>query len=306
MKKYLIILFVFASLYSIGQITITGEVKDSENKEQLPGVAVIIKGSQTGTSTDLNGRYSIDADSGQYLVFSYLGYAKQEIRIGKESTVNIALKQNSQDLDEYVVVGYGVQKKSDVTGAVGKIGSQGFEESHSQDISKIIQGRTAGVTVTSNSGSPGSEPNILVRGISSINGTPPLWVVDGVPISGTINALDIESMEILKDASAAAIYGTKAAGGVILVTTKKGKKGKMQLNYENRFSISQFPRFLDLTNAKDWARLRTEAYENAGLPVPEDLNQTFGEGTDWQKEISQNAFSSSHFLSASGGTEKLN
>jgi len=306
MKKYLIILFVFASLYSIGQMTITGEVKDSENKEQLPGVAVIIKGSQTGTSTDLNGRYSIDADSGQYLVFSYLGYAKQEIRIGKESTVNIALKQNSQDLDEYVVVGYGVQKKSDVTGAVGKIGSQGFEESHSQDISKIIQGRTAGVTVTSNSGSPGSEPNILVRGISSINGTPPLWVVDGVPISGTINALDIESMEILKDASAAAIYGTKAAGGVILVTTKKGKKGKMQLNYENRFSISQFPRFLDLTNAKDWARLRTEAYENAGLPVPEDLNQTFGEGTDWQKEISQNAFSSSHFLSASGGTEKLN
>ena len=306
MKTYFTLLFLFTSYLLIGQNVVTGVVSDSETSEKLPGVTIVIKGTQTGTITDMDGKYSIEVKSDQVLLFSFIGYAPQEIEVNGRTSIDVNLNMDSQDLDEYIVVGYGIQKKSDVTGAVSSMGSKEFEETHSQSISQIIQGRAAGVTVTANSGSPGSNSNIVIRGVSSINGDPPLWVVDGVPIEGTINALDIESMEILKDASACAIYGSKGAGGVILVTTKKGEKGKMRLNYENRFSMGQFPNYLELTTAKDWARLRTEAYENAGLPVPDDLKQSFGDGTDWQKEISQNAFSSSHFISASGGSEKIN
>ena len=306
MKRYFTILFILATYLVVGQNTITGIVNDADSQESVPGASIIIKGTQQGTSTDMDGKYSIEVEKGQILVFSFVGYTPQEIVIGNESIINIKLQLNSLNLDEYVVVGYGIQKKSDVTGALSKIDNEAFEETHSQSISQILQGRAAGVTVTSSSGAPGREPEISIRGISSINGTPPLWVVDGVPIQGTVNALDIESMEILKDASAAAIYGTKGAGGVILVTTKKGKKGKMQLNYENRFNIGQFPKYLELTTAKDWARLRSEAYENASLPVPDGLKGSFGEGTDWQKEVSRSAFSMSHFISASGGTDKMN
>lgn len=294
------------SYYVVGQHTVTGIVTEKETNEPLPGVAIIIKGTQTGATTDLDGLYTMETNAGDILLVSFLGFKKQEILISDEKIINISLEPNSLDLDEYVVVGYGIQKKSDLTGALVKMDKEAFEESHSQSIAQIMQGRAAGVTVTSNSGAPGKDADILIRGVSSINGTPPLWVVDGVPISGTVNALDIESMEILKDASSAAIYGTKGAGGVILVTTKKGKKGQTQLKYENRFSFGKFPKYLELTTAKDWARLRTEAYENASLPVPESLKGTFGEGSDWQKEVAQTAFSNSHFISASGGTDKLN
>ena len=306
-RNFALLLLTLISLWSFGQHVITGTITDPDTKESIPGATVIIKGTQRGTASDMDGKYSIEAEKGETLLFSFIGYDPQEITVSDEETINIELVMNSLDLDEYVVVGYGIQKKSDVTGALSKIGKDAFEETHSQSIAQIMQGRASGVTVTSTSGSPGKSPDINIRGVSSINGTPPLWVVDGVPISGTINALDIESMEILKDASAAAIYGTKGAGGVILVTTKKGKKGEMKLNYENRFNFSQFPKYLELSTAKDWARLRIEATENAGVPVPESLRGTFGEGTDWQKEITnQGAFSNSHFISASGGSEKIN
>jgi len=305
MKGYLtIILMLFTSIL-FGQSLITGSVSDSKTKESLPGVNIVIKNTSKGTVTNIEGKFSIEAAKGQVLVFSFMGYNTKEITIADQKSINISLETENKSLDEFVVVGYGVQRKSDVTGALAKIDSKDFEETHSSSVSQIMQGRAAGVTVTTSSGSPGKAPEILVRGISSINGTPPLWVVDGVPISGNVNPQDIESMEILKDASAAAIYGTRAAGGVILVTTKKGKKGKMQLNYENRFGLGQFPKFLDLTDADDWARLRSEAYENASLPVPPSLGESFGSGTDWQREISQNAFSSNHFISASGGSEKI-
>ncbi len=306
MKTFFTIFFFSLTYILLGQNMITGVVTDAENKDKLPGVAIMIKGTQIGTLTDMDGKYNLEAAKGDTLSFSYLGYQTQEVIADIVTEINIELIISNQQLDEYVVVGYGIQKKSDITGALVKIDQEAFGETHSQSVAQIMQGRAAGVTVTTNSGAPGKDAEIQIRGISSINGTPPLWVVDGVPIQGTVNALDIESMEILKDASAAAIYGTKGAGGVILVTTKKGKKGKMQLNYENRFNFGKFPKFLELTSAKEWARLRSEAYENASLPVPESLKQSFGEGTDWQNEIAQTAFSNSHFISASGGSEKIN
>jgi len=305
MRNYLLIALVLMTHIIMGQNTISGIVIDNDTKESLPGVAVMVKGTSLGVITDLGGKYTIDVEKGQVLAFSYVGYAEQEVMIAEQTKVDIVLKAISLDLDEYVVVGYGIQKKSDVTGALSKIDGDAFEETHSPSISQIIQGRAAGVSVTSNSGSPGREAEINIRGVSSINGAPPLWVVDGVPTDGGINALDIESMEILKDASATAIYGTKGAGGVIIVRTKKGKKGQVKLSYENRFAWGNMYKTLDLTTAKDWARLRGEAYSNAGLPIPDDLNKSYGEGTDWQNEINQTSFSTNHFLSASGGSDDL-
>jgi TonB-linked SusC/RagA family outer membrane protein len=305
MKRNFTIILLLLSSFVMGQGVITGSVSDEDSGESMPGVNIIVKGMKGGAVTDLNGNFNIKASKGDTLIFSFMGYHTKEVGITNQVNLKITLSLENKTLDEFVVVGYGIQRKSDVTGAVAKIGSEDFEETHSSSIGSIMQGRAAGVTVTTASGSPGKDPEILVRGISSINGTPPLWVVDGVPISGTINPQDIESMEILKDASAAAIYGTRAAGGVILITTKKGKKGKMNLNYENRFGLGQFPKYLDLTPANEWSRLRTEAYENASLPVPPSLGEVSGEGTDWQKEISQNAFSQNHFLSAAGGSDKV-
>jgi len=305
MRNLLFIAFVFVSYFSLGQNVIRGIITDKDTKESLPGVAVVIKGSSTGTTTNLDGAYEINVEKGQRIIFSYMGYLPQEILIGDQNEYNIEMQITSINLDEYVVVGYGIQKKSDVTGALARIDGEAFKDTHSASIAQTMQGRAAGVNVTSNSGSPGRETEINIRGVSSINGAPPLWIVDGVPTDGGINALDIESMQILKDASATAIYGTKGAGGVIIVTTKKGKKGKLHLNYENRFAWGSMYKTLDLTTAKEWARLRGEAYSNAGLPIPDDLNNSYGNGTDWQNEINRTSFSSNHFLSASGGTKDL-
>ena len=306
MKNLLLITLLLLSNYTFGQVVITGNVTDKESNESLPGVAVMIKGTTTGTTTDMNGNFSISVEKNQVLVFSMLGYQKQEILLSGKNSLNIKMVPESMNLDELVVVGYGVQKKSDVTGALVSISGKEIQEQHQQSIASILQGRAAGVTVTSNSGSPGRDEEINIRGVSSINGSPPLWIVDGMPTSAGVNPQDIESMEILKDASATAIYGTKGANGVILVTTKKGSKGKMSINYENRFSFGQLYKKLNLATAKQWAKLRSEAYSNAGLPIPSDLEGSFGEGTDWQKEITRTAASMNHYLSLSGGSEKIN
>ena len=305
MRKLLLIAFVLSAFYVKGQNSITGIVTDADSKESIPGVTVMVLGTSTGTTTDIDGKYTISAEKGQTIAFSFIGYASKNIIIENQLVVNVSLLTTSEMLNEYVVIGYGVQKKSDVTGALSKIDGEAFEETHSPSIANIIQGRASGVSVISNSGAPGRKAEINIRGLSSINGAPPLWIVDGVPTDGGVNPLDIESMEILKDASATAIYGTKGAGGVIIVTTKKGESGFLNLTYENRFAWGNMYKTLDLTNAKDWARLRSEAYSNAGLPIPPDLEQNFGEGTDWQNEINRTAFSMNHFLSASGGSEKL-
>jgi TonB-linked SusC/RagA family outer membrane protein len=287
------------------KVVVTGRVISKEDGETLPGVSVVVKGTNTGTTTDLEGKFSLSTDSHAVLVFSYVGYKTAEIALNGKTSIEVQLEANTELLNEVVVVGYGVQKKSDVTGALVSISGDELQQTHQQNIASILQGRAAGVTVTTNSGAPGRDEEITIRGISSINGSPPLWIVDGVPTTGGVNPQDIASMEILKDASATAIYGTKGANGVILITTKKGSQGKMQMEYENRFSWGQLYKKLNLTTAKQWAKLRSEAYSNAGLPIPPSLDGPFGEGTDWQKAITRTAASMNHYLSFSGGNDKL-
>ena len=305
---YRLLMFIFLVLsfnLSAQIITVSGEVKDKESGESLPGVTLLIKGTSKGTASDLDGRFTLQAKPGAVLVVSYVGYKTKNVSIQGEGFLTIYLETDTKQLDELVVVGYGVQKKSDVTGALVSISGDELQETHQQDLATIMQGRAAGVDVVSNSGSPGSKQEIMIRGVSSINASPPLWIVDGVPTNGGVNPQDIESMEILKDASATAIYGTKGANGVILVTTKKGTKQKLSINYQNNFSWGTMYKKLDLATAKQWAKLRSEAYSNAGLPIPSDLDQTWGEGTDWQSAITRTAASMNHYLSFSGGSDKI-
>jgi len=305
MKKFLIIPLLFFTYSIIGQTTVTGVVTDAEINESLPGVSVVVKGTVTGTSTNMDGQYSILVEDSQVLVFSIIGYKTLEIAVNGQKQIDVQLTASITDLDEVIVVGYGTQKKSDVTGSVVSLSSEDMQETHQQNIANILQGRAAGVTVTTKSGAPGRADEVAIRGISSINGSPPLWVVDGVPTTGGVNPQDIASMEILKDASATAIYGTKGANGVILITTKKGTEGKMRINYETRFSWGQLYKKLDLASAKQWAKLRGEAYSNAGLPVPPALEEPYGAGTDWQDAVTRTAASMNQYLSVSGGSEKI-
>jgi TonB-linked SusC/RagA family outer membrane protein len=306
MKKYYLMFLLFLSAASLtAQISIKGTVYSKDSKETLPGVTVVVKGTSQGTITDLDGKFYLTADPAATLEFSYVGYKTLDIPVNGQTSFEVMMEIDTKELDEVVVVGYGVQKKSDVTGALVSISGDEMQETHQQGIESILQGRAAGVTVTSNSGAPGKPEEINIRGISSINGSPPLWIVDGVPTTGGVNPQDIESIEILKDASATAIYGTDGANGVILVTTKKGKKGRMRINYENRFAWGHLYKQLELTTAKQWAKLRSEAYQNAGLPVPPALGEPYGTGTNWQEAVTRTAASMNHYLSFSGGSDKL-
>ena len=306
--KFLFVLITFALNISLfGQeITINGTVSDYSNNG-IPGVNVIVKGTVNGTVTNNIGIYQLLVKKGDTIEFSSIGYNKETVVVTGQSEINVKLIESLEGLDQIIVVGYGVQKKSDVTGSLVSLSAKTIANVQSKSIADILQGRAAGVSVVSNGGSPGKPAEINIRGISSINGAPPLWIVDGVPTSGDVNPFDIESMEILKDASATAIYGTKGAGGVILVTTKSGKAGKVKISFNSRFNVSQLPKKLNMLSANDWARLRSEAYQNAGLPVPSSLtNQTFGAGTDWQDAVTRQAFSSDHFASFSGGSKSMN
>ncbi len=307
MKKLYFLLILFVTANSLmAQTSVEGTIYAKDTGETLPGVTIMVKGTTEGMITDLNGRFSIVVSgTSDTLEFSYIGFKTRDVAISGRTKLDIYLEVDTKQLDEVVVVGYGVQKKSDVTGSLVSLSGKEIGETHQQNLATIMQGRAAGVTVTSSSGSPGRDEEINIRGISSINGSPPLWVVDGVPTSGGVNPQDIESMEILKDASATAIYGTKGANGVILITTKKGKKGEMIVNYENRFSWGHLYKKLNLATAKQWAKLRSEAYSNASLPVPPELEQSYGEGTDWQDAVTRTATSMNHYLSFSGGSDKL-
>jgi len=314
MKKIYVLLILFLSAIPlIAQIAVEGTIYSKDSGESLPGVTIVVKGTLQGSTTDVNGKYSLKAEHDATLVFSYIGYKTQEIPVHGKTALDVFLEADTRLLDEVVVVGYGVQKKSDVTGALVSLSDEDMQETHRQSIASILQGKAAGVTVTSSSGSPGRDEEINIRGISSINGSPPLWIVDGVPTSAGVNPQDIASMEILKDASATAIYGTKGANGVILITTKQGSgtsakngtKGKMSINYENRFSWGNMYKKLNLATAKQWSKLRSEAYSNARLPIPSLLQETYGEGTDWQDAITRTAASMNHYLSLAGGTDKI-
>ncbi|MBK8622584.1 MAG: TonB-dependent receptor plug domain-containing protein [Saprospiraceae bacterium] len=223
--------------------TITGLVKGGANNEVLIGVNVVEKGTSNGTITDIDGKFELALTTqNATLVFSYIGYQDTEWLVNNQTECMISLNTSTAFLDEIVVVGYGVQKKSVVTGAISKLKSEDLEDMQVARLESALQGRTSGVRVTQNSGQPGSAAVVRVRGTTTLGNSDPLYVVDGIIISGGIDYLnqgDIESIEVLKDAASASIYGTRGANGVILVTTKKGKKGGMKVNYSGFYGTQR-------------------------------------------------------------------
>ncbi|MCJ8164412.1 TonB-dependent receptor [Pontibacter sp. E15-1] len=288
--------------------TITGKVTD-ENGAELPGVTVVLKGTTKGTTTDIAGNFSLPVPEGNgTLVFSFIGYLAQEVPINNRATLNISLKPDTKTLDEVVVVGYGTQKKSVVTGAISSVKASDLENQQITRVEQALQGRTTGVTVASNSGAPGSAATVRVRGITTLNSNDPLYVVDGVVVNGGIdylNQADIASIEVLKDAASAAIYGARAANGVILVSTKRGKAGVMSVNYNGYYGVQGPARKLDMLNAMEYATLRNEASVAGGGNIVYENPRALGEGTDWQEYVfNDNARIQNHEFSISGGNEK--
>ncbi len=305
---------------------ITGTITD-ERGEPIIGANVMEKGTTNGTITDVDGNFSLSVNERATIQFTYIGYVEQEVRINNQSTLNVVLKEDSKTLDEVVVVGYGTVKKSDLTGAVSSVKTTEIQQTPMVSIDQGLVGRASGVQVTQTSGMPGATASIRVRGSSSLQGgNEPLYVIDGFPVysgggfgntggktslSGlsTVNPSDIESIEILKDAAATAIYGARAANGVVLITTKSGKKGFDNISFEANFGFSNVSKRLDLMNAQEYAALVNEAYTNDGLKPYYGANELaeiakLGNGTDWQDEIFRTGVSQNYQLSFSGGDEK--
>jgi TonB-dependent starch-binding outer membrane protein SusC len=245
--------------------TFKGVVLDDQG-EPVIGATIQVKGQKgTGAITDLDGNFTIDADGGQTLVITYIGYKDAEVK--PSANMRITLKQDDKTLDEVVVVGYGVQKKSVVTAAIAKVGSEDLAGKSPVRVDNALKGLAAGVNVTSSSGQPGASPKVRIRGTGTINNSDPLYIVDGMPIEGGLDYLnpsDIESIEVLKDAASGAIYGARAANGVILVTTKKGKIGKAQINYNFSYGWQSAWKKRDVTSATDYAILQNERAVNGG------------------------------------------
>ena len=287
---------------------VTGQIAD--DKGPLEGVSVVIKGTSKGTLTDKDGRFKIEVDNADaVLVFSLIGYQTREEPIGGRSDVSLVLASKSEGLNDVVVVGYGTQKKSVVTGAISSVKASDLEDQPVNRLEDVLQGRTSGVTIAANSGQPGSSEQVRVRGTTSINSSDPLYVVDGVPLDGGgldyLNPADIESVEVLKDAASQAIYGARAAAGVILVTTKKGKSGSMRVAYDGYAGTQAPARKLHLLDAEQYATIRNESSLAGGNGVVFANPASLGKGTDWQGQIFDNhASENSSQLSFSGGTEK--
>ncbi|MCX2739988.1 SusC/RagA family TonB-linked outer membrane protein [Pontibacter anaerobius] len=289
-------------------ITLIGKVTD-ENGSGLPGVTVVLKGTTKGTTTDVEGNFSLAVPDGNgTLVFSFIGYTSKEVTINNQSTFSVSLAPDTKALEEVVVVGYGTQKKSVVTGAISSVKTSDLENQQVTRVEQALQGRTSGVAVAANSGAPGAASTVRVRGITTLNNNDPLYVVDGVIVNGGIDYLnqsDIASIEVLKDAASAAIYGTRGAAGVILVTTKKGKEGAIRLNYNAYYGTQAPARKLDLLNATEYATLRNEASVAGGGPIVFEDPQALGEGTDWQEYVfNDDARIQNHDFSVSGGNDK--
>lgn len=297
------------------QQTVTGVVTSADDGETLPGALVKIKETSAGTTTDMDGKYKLSVSKGQTLVFSYIGYTPKSVKYTGQATINVALENDAFTLDEVVVVGYGVMKRSDLTGSVVSVGEADIKKSVITSADQALQGRAAGVQVTQNSGSPGGGISVSIRGVNSLNGNEPLYVIDGVAIDGqtngnssalsAINPSDIVSMEVLKDASATAIYGSRASNGVVLITTKRGQAGKPSISYEGYYALQQIPSRLETMNLREYAKLYNERVDALGWGEREEFADPsiLGDGTNWQNEIFRNASMHNHQLTVSGGNE---
>jgi len=290
------------------QQRVTGQVTDSAGNG-IESVSVMIKGTNQGVTTDENGNFAINAQSGEVLVFSHTGYAPQEVTLSGQKSVSVVLRARVGDLNDVVVIGYGTQRKALVTGAIAQVNSQSIQNKQLTRLDDALRGQAAGVIVTQSNGAPGSSPNVYIRGVTTINNNSPLYVVDGVVMNGGIDYLnpnDIASIAVMKDAASAAIYGTQAANGVIIVTTKKGaNNAPMRISYDMQMGLQTPMKKVKMANATEYAELRNEAAINDGRAIPFPSPSIYGTGTNWQDEIfSNNAQYQNHHISVSGGSEK--
>jgi TonB-linked SusC/RagA family outer membrane protein len=324
--SFLLISFITCASVS-AQRTITGKVQSDDSTVGLPGVNVTVKNGNSGTMTDFDGNYSIEVPSNDAtLVFSYIGFKTKEITVGNNSVVDVTLIEDVSSLDEVVIIGYGSQKKSDLTGSVSSIGEEDFNKGPISSPDQLFQGKVPGVQVLQETGEPGGGISINIRGAGSINaGSSPLYVIDGLPIDNSpvsndtgvgvtnarsprnplssINPANIESIEILKDASATAIYGSRGSNGVILITTKSGKQGEMKVSYTTSMGVQNVANELNILKPSEYRNVINAIIDEGGGPEDERVTEIQGNGTDWQDEIFvRNAIVQNHDISFSGGT----
>ena len=305
LKQIQILFLLFLSIGAFAQQSVSGLITDSSGTP-LPGVNVIIQGTNVGVSSDFDGNYQINVDNGQILVFSYIGYDSVELTVNGANQ-DVKMTESDSELDEVVVIGYGTVKKKDLTGAVDLVTEKNFAKGSVVSPQQLIRGKVAGVSIVSNSGAPGDDSNVLIRGIGSLNlNSNPLYVVDGIPLDSggvggsrsplnAINPADIEAISILKDASATAIYGSRAANGVVLITTKKGKTGDLKFNFSSRSSSFTPIDFVDVLNATQFK------YAVQATGVSDYISRLGSNDTDWQNEIYETARAQNNSFSVSGG-----
>ncbi len=312
MQRLLLIIGLFIGGTTFAQdIVVSGSVTGAEN-DGLPGVSILVAGSTAGTTTDSEGRYSIRVpSSAAVLIFSYIGYVTNRETVGTRTKIDVVLEIDTKSLEEVVVVGYGTVRKSDLTGSLSQVKAKEINAFPATNVLQAMSGRAPGVQVVQNTGAPGGAVSVRIRGTNSVQGSnEPLYVVDGFPISGSnptiLNNSDIESIEILKDASATAIYGSRGANGVVMITTKRGKSGRTNVDFETSYGIQTLRKKLDLMNAGEYAEFYNLQAANDGLAprfTPGEI-EGLGEGFDWQSLIFQKAPMKTHNLTVSGGNEK--
>lgn len=311
LPKFIVLLFIMMSCIDLqAQSKISGSVIDLKTAQTIIGASVLVKGTKNSTITDFDGSFVLDvADPNATLVFSYLGYGTVEEALNGRKQIKVSLQEEKNALNEVIIIGYGTIKKSDMTGAVGGLKASQLDSQSNTNLGSAIQGKIAGVSVESAGGAPGSGTRIQIRGAGSLNNNNPLILVDDIAVTSmnNLNPSDIESIQVLKDASAAAIYGSRAANGVILVTTKSGKKGDLKVSFNSSFGVSSVASKLSLLNQEQWAKVSTAAYAAAGKqPLDIALNpQVGGAGVDWQDEIYRSALTQNYSLGLSGGTDNL-
>ena len=309
-SQFLLMLFFllsFSNLLFAQQKVITGKVEDANNTP-LESVSITVKGKPNiGTITDAKGNFSIQVSPNEILVFNHVGYQQQEVKVGNNSVLNVVLALTATNLNEVVVIGYGTVMRKDLTGAVTSIKGSDMKTQGVSSLTKSLQGKMPGVTIESAGGDPGAGTRILIRGVGTLGNASPLYIVDGVQVSNinNISSSDIESLDVLKDASAAAIYGSRAANGVVLVTTKTGRAGKPIVQFNVNVGNQKIAHRVDVLNAEQWAKVSNAAHDAAGLPeltIAQNPNQ-LGAGTNWQDAIYRTAPVQQYDLLVSGGNE---
>lgn len=306
LKLTMAVLILFAGPALAQDLKITGKVLD-EKGQTIPGASVIVKGKTTGAATDVNGAFSIKVAKGDVLVVSYIGYKPTEQKISSSSPIEFVLELDNTKIDEVVVIGYGTIKKSDLTGSVASVKKEDLLKRATTNPVEALQGRVSGVNIQKVGGNAGAATSMKIRGVTTFGSNEPLYIIDGFPGSlSSVNPSDIENMEILKDGAAAAIYGSVAANGVVIVSTKNGKKGNIKVDINSYLSISKIDNQLDMLDAEGYKKVNQMMYEAANKALPKYITTNTGINSNWQKEVFRDGFTQNHSVSVIGGQENLN